>query len=247
MTHSFSILQMSIVALGVSTSCGLYSVEAFSICNSSPFCCHPPSQHTKRTKLSQQSASNSPVFLHMFGNIFGGSDDKSADEELASFTNLAKSKEDVDTAYDSITTYIQDWAKLFEGEGGKQRGLTTPVTISSFVPPTPSEDDNETEVADSSVVKSSGVKLIFNPPKDNYHSGSEEGEKEKEQQEEKKEKISPGGVQVVAQKTSGGNELRVVATRCDIDEGKTIIKEMSEQTIIDDLRKAIKIWKEERK
>lgn len=243
MTRSFVLV--SLVFLVVSMSCGMHAVEAFFVCSNGPLACRFPRYRSIRTSSPQNSASNSSKCLRMFGNLFGGSDNKSADGELASFTNLAKTKEDVDIAYDSITTYLEDWAKLFEGDGGKQRGLTTPVTVSSFVPPAIS-DDNDEAAEDRATVESSGVKLIFKPPKDNYYSKSEEQEKEKGQQE-KKEEVSPGGVQVIAQKASNGNELRVVARRCDIEEGKTIIKEMSEQTIIDDLGKAIKIWKEERK
>lgn len=181
----------------------------------------------------------------MFGNLFGGSDDKSSDGELASFANLA-AKEDINVAYDSITTYLVDWSKLFEGEGGKQRGLTTPVSLSTFE--TSSDGEEENDDNDDDILESMGVKLIFKPPKDNYYSKSEERAKERGDggsQEKKKEEVSPGGVQVVAQKMSSG-ELRVVATRCDIEEG-TVIKEMSEEAIVDDLRKAIKIWREKRK
>mmetsp|Transcript_21732 Transcript_21732/g.47389 ORF Transcript_21732/g.47389 Transcript_21732/m.47389 type:complete len:249 (-) Transcript_21732:113-859(-) len=248
MTHSSLLL---LIFVFVAVSCGTYAaVEAFSVCtsSSSPLSCRLPRHHcsipVRTNNLSQQlPASAFSVRLNMFGNLFGGSEDKAADEELASFTNLAKSKEDVDIAYDSIAMYLEEWANLFQGEGGKQRGLTTPVTVSSFVPPTNNEDQ---EGKNGKIVESSGVKLKFKPPKDNYYSESEEREKE-EGREKKDDEVSPGGVQVVAQKASDGTELRVVAERCDIEEGKTIIKEMSEQVIVDDLRKAISIWKEERK
>ena len=75
-------------------------------------------------------------------------------------------------------------------------------------------------------------------------------DRDNSEKKKKKKETSPGGVQVLAQKIlssgGGGEEVRVVATRCDIDEG-TIIKEMSEECICDDLRKAIKIWRDERK
>jgi hypothetical protein len=51
-------------------------------------------------------------------------------------------------------------------------------------------------------------------------------------------------VQVRIEKLSSGNDLEVIASRCDIEDG-TMIKEMSEQTIIDSLRKTMQAWKKE--
>ena len=179
--------------------------------------------------------------LHMFGNLFGKSDETDkVYGQLATFTKLSKDTKDTDIAFDSMSTYLQDWAKLFEGEGGKQRGLTTPVTVTLYT----SEGEED---SDDDIVASAGVKLVFRPPKDNYYSKSEEQDREGGNEKKKKTKeVSPGGVMVLAEKCSGGDELRVVAKRCDIED-ETIIKEMSEEAIVDDLRKAIKIWKDERR
>ena len=98
------------------------------------------------------------------------------------------------------------------------------------------------------MIASSGVKFTFKPPKNAFDDqNNKDTAKTADEKKKKKKETSPGGVQVLAQKILGGEvEVRVVASRCGIDEG-TIIKEMSEQCICDDLRKAIKIWRDERK
>ena len=52
-----------------------------------------------------------------------------------------------------------------------------------------------------------------------------------------------GGVQVRVERLSGG-DLRVIASRCEVEEG-TMTKEMSEGVIIDSLRKAVTAWRKE--
>ena len=208
---------------------------------------HSLGRMTSRTRHSTAITTFAPssTRLHIFGNLFGGGDggsDKSKGE-LASFSNLEKSTADADVAFDSISTYVMDWAKLFEGDGGKERGLTTPVTVSALNGPVPADADDD---AGPEVLASSGIKFTFKPPKNAF-----EDKKDTDDGDEgdKKKKTSPGGVQVIAQKIASGGgevEVRLLASRCDIDEG-TIIKEMSEQCIVDDLRKAVKIWRDERR
>ena len=188
----------------------------------------------------------------MFGNLFGGGDDGSdkSKGELASFSNLEKSTSDADVAFDSISTYVVEWANLFEGDGGKERGLTTPVTVSTLNGPVPAGDGDDNAQDDGSeVLASSGIKFTFKPPKNAFEDKKDTNDDDKQGKKKKKE-TSPGGVQVLAQKIACGGggevEVRLLASRCDIDEG-TIIKEMSEQCIVDDLRKAVKIWREERR
>lgn len=187
----------------------------------------------------------------MFGNLFGGGDDGSdkSKGELASFSNLEKSTADADVAFDSISTYLVEWANLFEGDGGKERGLTTPVTVSTLTAPVPVGNGDEAQDDDTEVIASSGVKFTFKPPKNAFDDRKDKDDGENTDKKKKKA-TSPGGVQVIALKkiaSDGGEvEVRVLASRCDIDEG-TIIKEMSEQCIVDDLRKAVKIWRDERR
>jgi hypothetical protein len=40
--------------------------------------------------------------------------------------------------------------------------------------------------------------------------------------------------------------MRVIASRCDVEEG-TVVKEMSEKTIVDSLRQAMAAWKKEQR
>ena len=59
----------------------------------------------------------------------------------------------------------------------------------------------------------------------------------------KEKTIKEGGVQVMINKTPDG-DLEVIAKRCETEE-ETMIKEMSEQTIIDSLGQAMQAWKKE--
>merc|ERR1712194_715218 len=49
-----------------------------------------------------------------------------------------------------------------------------------------------------------------------------------------------GGVEVLVEKTTDG-AVRVRARRCNMD-GKTIVKEMSEEVIVRSLKKALEVW-----
>lgn len=229
------------------------SANAFSTSPSDQHKCslNPPRgriliSRTLHTPTSDPSSTR----LHIFGNLFGGGDgasDKSKGE-LASFRNLEKSTADADVAFDSISTYLVEWANLFDGDGGKERGLTTPVTVSTLNAPVPADDDDDAQDNGSEVIASSGIKFTFKPPKNAFEDKKDTDDGDKGDKKKKKE-TSPGGVQVIAEKIASGGgevEVRLLASRCDIDEG-TIIKEMSEQCIVDDLRKAVKIWREERK
>ena len=203
-----------------------------------------------RTQHTPTTSFPSSTRLHIFGNLFGGGDDGSdkSKGELASFSNLEKSTADADVAFDSISTYVVDWAKLFEGDGGKERGLTTPVTVSTLNGPVPADGDDDAQDDDNEVLVSSGIKFTFKPPKNAFEDKKDTDDGEKQGKKKKKE-TSSGGVLVQCQKIASGGgevEVRLLASRCDIDEG-TIIKEMSEQCIVDDLRKAVKIWRDERR
>lgn len=173
-----------------------------------------------------------------FGDIFGGDDPSSIGDDLASFTNLARSGDDASVAYNSVAGYLKDWAALYKGEGGKQKGLTTPVSVSLILPP---DDEND----DETVYESTGVKFTFKPPENAYFSKSEERASE-EGRKEKEKKVSPGGLAVIVERVAEGGQVQVIAKRCDIEEG-TVVKEMSEQFLIGELRTAIQIWKDERK
>jgi hypothetical protein len=57
----------------------------------------------------------------------------------------------------------------------------------------------------------------------------------------KKDEKKQGGVEILVEKLSSSS-LQVRAKRCEIDDD-TMIKEMSEEVIIQELKKAIGVWK----
>mmetsp|Transcript_5217 Transcript_5217/g.7140 ORF Transcript_5217/g.7140 Transcript_5217/m.7140 type:complete len:262 (-) Transcript_5217:227-1012(-) len=151
--------------------------------------------------------------------------------------------DNVSGTYDGVSTFLQEWSKSFEGDGAKSNGLTTPVSVTS------SSGEIEDEDGDDVVVSRAGVQLIFLPTKTSYKSKEEEKAMEGGSADKKKEDKpkKEGGVEVVVEKvTSGGGDeqLRVRAFRCELDED-TMIKEMSEETIIKNLKKAMDAWKKQ--
>ena len=103
---------------------------------------------------------------------------------------------------------------------------------------------------DGAASSSSGVKLVFKKRKAAYADAdaAKEDDRNDEPRKKKDKEIREGGVQVVVTLLESdelqSDELQVTASRCDIDEG-TIVKEMSEETIVDSLRKAVAAWKKE--
>jgi NACalpha-BTF3-like transcription factor len=90
-----------------------------------------------------------------------------------------------------------------------------------------------------------GVCIIFKPKKTSYKSKAEEDAVREGKGESKKKKDPPkeGGVEIRVEKLTKG-EVQLVAKRCEVDED-TMIKEMSEETIIAELKKAIDTWKKQ--
>lgn len=108
-------------------------------------------------------------------------------------------------------------------------GLTTPVDVVKL----PTTEN------------SAGVQLLFKKGvggRSAYNDKDDEDDDDKKK--EKEDSIKEGGVQVRIEKLSDGNDLEVIASRCEIEEG-TMIKEMSEQTIIESLRQAMQAWRKE--
>lgn len=180
--------------------------------------------------------------LHLFGNIFGN-DDRPSDQEglqeneLARFSNLlvsdgsasdGDSDNKIDVKFDSLSIMITSWSKMFSDH--KSMGLTTPVDVVKL--PT--------------TVDSAGVQLLFKKGVGGRSAYNDKDDKDDDddKKKEKEESIKEGGVQVRIEKLSSGNDLEVIASRCEIEEG-TMIKEMSEQTIIDSLRQAMQAWRKE--
>lgn len=182
--------------------------------------------------------------LGLFGNLFGDTkiedDQKDLQEnELARFSHLLSTNDNPTTKFDSLSIMISEWALLFTDED-KKMGLTTPVEVVKL---------NDSQLAEATtdgddVASSSGIQLLFKKRQPAYSDKDEKKYKEQGKEDVKKEEtIKEGGVEVRVEQLSNG-DLQVVASRCEVEEG-TLIKEMSEQTIIDSLRKAMTAWKKE--
>jgi hypothetical protein len=178
------------------------------------------------------SPRQSTIPLNLF---FGEGNTETADQdELKKFPKLASS----DDKFESLSLYIQTWSQqTFTQDGGKKSGLTTPVSL-ILLPETKSSPDGN-------VVAVSGVQLVFKPTKtgDAYTTKNEEKAQETAQGEgsKKKKPKKEGGVEILVEKLKDG-QIQVRARRCELDED-TMIKSMSEETILGKLNEAIKAWK----
>mmetsp|Transcript_9254 Transcript_9254/g.15318 ORF Transcript_9254/g.15318 Transcript_9254/m.15318 type:complete len:226 (+) Transcript_9254:153-830(+) len=173
--------------------------------------------------------SYSSTKLNLFGNLFGNDDADRENKELARFSNLLVSNDmNIDVKFDSLSIMISSWSKMFSGDH-KKMGLTTAVDVLVL----PTSDD------------SAGVQLLFKKGTGGRSAYSDKDDKndDGDKKKEKQETIKEGGVQVTINKTPDG-DLEVIAKRCEIEE-ETMIKEMSEQTIIDSLGQAMQAWKKE--
>lgn len=152
----------------------------------------------------------------------------------------------LDSKFEQLGQYVAQWAENYEGDR-KGTGLTTPVLVRRSRKP-PSALDG--------VVSRSGVRILFQTTNtgDRYKSASEERTEENERSavgggvRKSTTSTKPlvgkarkeGGVEVLVEKTTGG-DVRVRARRCNMD-SKTIVKEMSEEVIVRNLRKAVEAW-----
>jgi hypothetical protein len=192
--------------------------------------------------------------LRLFGNIFGkdGADARNGQREgeLARISIPAGSSSSPidDVAFDSLSIMMREWSKLFVvNDLGEKKitGLTTPVEVVDLY--SPGADDEE----HGDVVKSSGVRLLFKKGKTGGRSAyrdkddvARNNKDEVDGQKDNVDAVKEGGIEVRVEKMSSG-ELRVIASRCEIEEG-TMTKEMSEEVIIDSLGKAVSAWRKER-
>lgn len=191
-------------------------------------------------KLSTLARNSIPVShksaalpLHLFGNMFG-SDEADATREtkqLVSIDGLGSTEH----KYGSLSEYIQQWSKFFQDDP-KSMGLLTPVNV---IP-------SDTTATEEGVARANGVKVVFKKTKTG---GSYKSSKEEKAVEEggttvkKKKEIREGGVEILVEQLEDG-KVRVRARRCETDE-ETTIKEMSEEAIVNDLKKAVGVWKKQ--
>ena len=162
-------------------------------------------------------------------------------------SELMFSKEgDVDVTFDELANYIDEWSAQFEN-GAKGTGLTTPVSV---VKPKVSSGDG------GSIVRSYNVRLEFKSTNtgSNYRSATEERELE-QQNGQSLNKKGPPGLKTLKQKKEGGvqinvelvtspegeEQVRVRARRCNMSDSTTV-KELSEETIVKNLGKAVNVW-----
>lgn len=177
--------------------------------------------------LSVPRSSKTKRFL--FG--FGEKDETPDEGDLAKYSSLPAAK------FDALSEYIRLWADLFEDESKQRMGLTTPVKIF------PSKSDAD------GVMASSGARIVFQKTKtgDKYTSKKEDKKVEDSdaaKRKKKKERLE-GGVEVLVETLDGG-DMVVRARRCDVDED-TLIKEMSEETILKELKRAMDVWRRDNK
>ena len=195
--------------------------------------------HQNRPLYSDRSSTR----LYFFGGMFGGDDDGAAagrdDGDLAVYPSVAGLEK-----FDSLQDYLKKWAKLLE-EDPKGMGLTTKVkaVVPTFSPPV------KEQVTTEGVKFLTSVQLLFQPPSGGTGYGDKDDKKDdggnNNANKKKKKKAAEGGVEVVVLEEASGR-LKILARRCNMDED-TMVKEMSEQAILDELKKAIRIWKEEAK
>jgi hypothetical protein len=170
----------------------------------------------------------------LFGGLFEAKAETPDEGDLAKYSSLPAEK------YAALSEYIRLWADLFEDESKQRMGLTTPVKIFP-----------SSSVAEG-VADSAGVRIVFQKTKtgDKYKSSKDEKAAESESDDDapkkkKKDARLEGGVQVLVERLDTG-DMVVRATRSDFDED-TMIKEMSEETILSELKRAMDVWRRENK
>ena len=176
---------------------------------------------------------NQHTCLNLFGNLFGETkeDEQLQEGELARISYQLSTNDNPTTKFDSLSHMILEWSKIFFSEENKA-GLTTPVTLVELPQQQGSGD----------ITNYSGVQLLFKKGTTGGKSAYKDKDDEKEKSTQKEE-VKEGGVEILVEQLQSG-DLQVIATRCNVDED-TMIKEMSEQTIIESLRKAVAAWKKE--
>lgn len=190
-----------------------------------------------------QPHSQTCTALYIFGGLFGGGSSSKlilSEEPLTIYSIPAKADDgdDKDKQYVALGEYIEKWSQLFTNGNIK---LTTPVTVELVKVPETSHR---------------GVRLLFKDTNTGYQSRTEEqesnsrpkatanGEGAQSTDKKKKGKVKQGGVEILVEKDDKG--VQVTAKRCEVEED-TIIKEMSEETILNELKQAIEVWKRETK
>jgi len=173
-----------------------------------------------------------PLFARQIGAVL---DTTTLDEvstmdkdTLLSLTNIPTNNNKVSV---SLLEYLSQWSQQLEMDP-KGMGLTTPVTISSLP-------------------NNNGIRILFQSTSTGYMSKKDEArlEKDKDLKEPTAASITKkeGGLDILLSSSSSSssssfsNDVGIQVKRCEVEED-TIIKEMSEETIVEELKKAIKVW-----
>jgi hypothetical protein len=189
--------------------------------------------------------STTTALFGLLGDIFGsgtGTSSKTDKDAVLAEYNIdvqssSSSSLSLDVQYDSLVDYItNEWTGLFNSG---TITLTTPVQVVRPVDGAAGRSN------------SSSVKFVFRKSTSNYkkwEDDNDDGNDNKQKQKDKDNKkqddeVSEGAVMVSVEKI-GSSILRVRAIRADIDDD-TIIKEMSEEKIIQELQVAVDVWKKQ--
>lgn len=191
--------------------------------------------HTGVVIVPSSPSQKTPTTLFFFNFGGGGDDPDRFVKDLFHVDNMSSDT----TKYDSLVQYIKEWSNLLQTPG---TGLTTPIKVEQM-------DD--------------GVQITFVPKRatgKKYKSSHEEKELEKANRESKigKESQGAGEREITATKVTTGNEpqeeggiqifvrndksLSVHAKRFNYGE-EAAVKEMSESTIVSNLKEALTLWK----
>jgi hypothetical protein len=142
---------------------------------------------------------------------------------------------DADRKFEELAGYINEWSNMFKN-GAKGTGLTTPVGVVL---------SNFDEKQNTSLIRNKfGVRLEFKKTNTGSSYQSKGEEKAKRSTKGKKESRE-GGVEILVELTedkNGEKGLRVRARRCNMGDS-TVVKEMSEETIVKQLGKVVNVWK----
>jgi len=228
----------------VGKSFGLKREEQQSSGGTSSLCFLPT---TTTTTTSVSALSSVPPVSGMFGGMFGDNNDGMDKTKMDGY-ELGRRYENLKVdAFDSLAEYIQMWAmESFHSESEtKSHLLATPVKI------TPSSEVSSALPGENEdILASRSIKIVFKKTDSGYKSKKDERQEEDDRSDPEKKKKKKGnkqgGVEIVVEKIAVGNnkdeQVRVRAVRCEMDED-TMIKEMSEETIVQELKKAMDVWK----
>ena len=141
--------------------------------------------------------------------------------------------------FDQLNEYLGEWAIMMES--GKKK-LATPIRVAPST--------RQSNLVREGVKDRAGVRLLFLPTNTGsaYMSRSEERAREQEtggrSTASKRRRIKPeGGVEVLVEVTDR-DTLRVRARRCNMADD-TVIKEISEETILKRLAESLEVWKKD--